>query len=236
MLSLKPHPCRAVLKWRKSHYRQRTHRPQCGFSLPELLVAMLGSTLVLAAGLGLLVSMLVVNNTHTQLSRLDQELHGLSDMLSRDIQLAGYHPLAAKERALNQAPLAQQLTFNPQQDMYPNTEQAHCIRLKFWDPDAHAGERLRVRIYHFHASSATVKLHQLNNEVSTELSDLCHLGQQLVASQEVRITHLAFRLSANSQFNGTRSLEFAVAGAIIGRAELAYDLQRRVLLRNQASL
>ncbi|ART80057.1 hypothetical protein [Oceanisphaera avium] len=215
-------------------------RAERGFSLPELLLAILGTSVVMAAGLSLLVAVLSANNTNIELSRLHQDLHMVMDTLSRDIQRAGYHPSAAKERALSQLDphsWARLLTFLPDEDLHPHLQSAQCLRLKFWDKEAHPSARVLGRVYYFDALNQSIKLKVLDeNALSVELSRVCRGGNQLIPRQDVLITQLAFRLSPNNQVLGVRSLILSLSGVSARQPQLSYHLQRQVLLRNQASL
>ena len=208
-----------------------------GFSLIETLVAMAAGVMVLATVLSLFIGQLASGNTHWQLSRLNQEVQGIADVLSRDIQRAGFHPAAVTEVALNRDPataIAQHLVFSPAEDLYPSPSQASCIRLKFWDADAPAGEQLVVRIYDFQESTGVLRLHIHHNVQSRQpLSALCGLGNQLISSKEIRVQALSFTLTANSQPQGTRSLALLLSGNYVNRPTLAQTLHRQILLRNQ---
>lgn len=211
-----------------------------GFSLLETLIAMAAGVLVLVTCLSLFVILLVSGNTSLQLSRLNQELQSVGDMISRDLQRAGFHPHAVKERALDiPAPsaVAWSLLFKPAQDLYPSPEQAHCVRIKFWEADAPAGEQAVVKIYHFQVSSGMLRLYIHHDPQSTQLlSALCGLGNQLISSKEIQVTELFFRLTPNSQYSATRSVEVEMSAAHVDNPALAQTLYRRVLLRNQGQL
>ena len=217
-----------------------------GFSLLEILVAMAAGVMVLATALSLLIGQLGSGNTNLQLSRLNQEVQGIADLISRDIQRAGFHPAAMTEVALNLASpsaIVQHLVFAPSQDLYPapsysSTHKAHCIRLKFWDWDAPSGEQLVVRIYHFQESTGVLRLYVHHDVRSVQpLSALCgsgiHSGNQLISSKEIRVNQLSFRLTPNSGPQGVRSVELAMSAAYVDRPALAQTLHRRILLRNQ---
>ncbi|MBP9661245.1 MAG: prepilin-type N-terminal cleavage/methylation domain-containing protein, partial [Aeromonas sp.] len=61
-----------------------------GFNLVELMVAMVAGLLLVAAASALFASILKANRTAMQMSRLNQELQSITDMMARDIQRAGY--------------------------------------------------------------------------------------------------------------------------------------------------
>lgn len=61
-----------------------------GFSLVELMVAMVAGLLLVAAVSALFATIIKSNRTVMQVSRLNQELQAVTDMIARDIQRAGY--------------------------------------------------------------------------------------------------------------------------------------------------
>lgn len=218
-----------------------------GFSLLETLVAMAAGSVVLATVLSLTVSQLVTSNTNLRLSRLNQELQGITDQISRDIQRAGFHPAASRALAQPNASTYTQtqthahetvahLVFSPLEDLYPTLNAAQCIRLKFWDNEAPSGEQLVVRIYHFQPDSGVLRLYSHHDVYNTQpLSAVCGLGNQLIASQEIRLEQLSFRLTDNSGAQGIRSVALSITGAYRQQSELRQTLQRRVLLRNRGA-
>lgn len=212
-------------------------KPRQGFSLIEILVAMAAGAVVMAAALSLFISLLSTTNTNLKLSRLNQEVQTISDMLSRDIQRAGYHPSAISAIALDQPAAAQQFTFSSTDDLYPTSDAAHCIRLHFWEPSAASGKQSVSRVYSYQASNGKLKLLIDNNASRTELlSKLCGIGNRLVSSDEIDITELTFVLIASSEQPHTRSLEMTLSAAYVDHSELSQTLYRRILLRNQGEL
>lgn len=215
-----------------------------GFSLLETLVSMAAGMIVLAALLSLSISLLVSGNTHLQLSRLHQEVQGIADLISRDLQRAGFHPAAMTELALSipaSNAVAPHLVFSPVRDLYPDpatASEAHCLRVKFWDLDAPSGEQRVVRIYNFQKNTGILRLY-IPDEIQAvlPLSDLCslgvHSGNQLISSKEIRVNQLSFRLTPDSGPQGVRSVELALSAAYVNRPALAQTLHRRILLRNQ---
>ncbi|MDO2948561.1 prepilin-type N-terminal cleavage/methylation domain-containing protein, partial [Aeromonas simiae] len=61
-----------------------------GFSLVELMVAMVAGLLLVAAVSALFASILRADQTSMQVSRLNQEMQSIVDMMARDLQRSGY--------------------------------------------------------------------------------------------------------------------------------------------------
>lgn len=77
--------------------RMRSRRPQRGFTLLETLIAMALGLMVLA-GVLQFVSRLVEANTSTlQVTRLEQDVRTIMDMMLQDIRVAGQFPEAASD-------------------------------------------------------------------------------------------------------------------------------------------
>ena len=72
---------------------------QKGFSLVELLVAMVIGLFVAGIVTTMYISVLRANSTTVQLARLNQDLQAALDIMSRDIQRAGY--VSGAEAALS---------------------------------------------------------------------------------------------------------------------------------------
>ena len=72
---------------------------QSGFSLVELMVAMVVGLFVAAIVATMYVSIIRANSTTVQLARLNQDLQASLDVMARDIQRAGY--VSGAEAALS---------------------------------------------------------------------------------------------------------------------------------------
>ncbi|MBY5993429.1 PilW family protein [Ferrimonas balearica] len=72
-----------------------------GFTLVEMMIAMVLGLIVLGATLAFFTSNLRANNTTLQLARLNQELQTLSTMMVRDIRRAGFRGDAVANRDLS---------------------------------------------------------------------------------------------------------------------------------------
>lgn len=61
-----------------------------GFNVVELMVAMVAGLFLVAAVTSLFATILKANQTSMQVSRLNQELQSITDMIARDVQRTGY--------------------------------------------------------------------------------------------------------------------------------------------------
>ncbi|WP_417615896.1 PilW family protein [Oceanisphaera sp.] len=207
-----------------------------GFSVVELLTAMVAGLVVLAGALSLFDSVLMAGNTSLLLSRLSQEVQGIGDMMSRDIQKAGYHPEAAADVALNRSASAAHYGFSMTEDLYtePSATGLHCIRIKYWDASLPSDRRSVVRIYSHNRHTQQLKVHTTNKAVDTKsLSELCGKGSRLVSSDEIKVAELLFTLAPGSQTADVPSLNLTMKAYHVGRPDLTMSLQRHIYLRNQ---
>lgn len=200
---------------------------QSGFSLIEALVALVAGLLVIAAALALLSSIMAAANKTLMLSRLNQELQAVTDIISRDIQRTGYYA----EAALG---LGSDSLFAPHQDLYPAGANSHCIRVKFWDPYASSGQQSVVKVYSHDAQLQTLKVHtDYGPPTNIPLSTLCATGQRLVSDDEIRIP--SFTLFTSDDTPSALTLRIAAVHA--RRPQFSAELARFIYLRNhQAGL
>lgn len=202
-----------------------------GFSVIELLIAMVAGVLVLAGALSLFSTVLASGNTNLMLSRLNQEVQGIGDMISRDLQKTGYHPDIA-------AGLAAHYAFSVTDDLYtePGASGQHCVRIKYWDASSPSGKQARVRIYSHHRGTRQLKVRTAPNEVdatvlsNTELSVLCGSGSKLISSEEISVDRLSVVPVSGAD---SPSLQLTITASHTQRSDLTMSLQRHVYLRNQ---
>ena len=200
---------------------------QGGFSLIETLVALVAGLLVIAAALALLSSIMAAANSALMLSRLNQELQAVTDIISRDIQRTGYH----SEAALG---LGSVYLFVSHQDLYPEGVNSHCIRVKFWDPHASSGQQSVVKVYSHDAQQQTLRVRtDYGPSTNIPLSILCTTGQRLVSDDEIRIP--SFTLFTPDDAPSALTLRIAAVHA--RRPQFSAELARFIYLRNhQAGL
>jgi type IV pilus assembly protein PilW len=126
-----------------------TIKQQQGMSLVEMLVSLVAGLVVVAGGISLFTSVIVSGNTTLMLSRLNQDVQAVTDIIARDIQRAGYDPNAVALVG-NSPPSASAYTFSTEKDLWPaSPATATCIRVKYWDPEPASG---RQRLYSYMAT------------------------------------------------------------------------------------
>lgn len=197
-----------------------------GFSVIELLIAMVAGIVVLAGALSLFSAVLSAGNTTLMLSRLNQEVQGIGDMISRDLQKTGYHPDIA-------ADLATHYAFSVTDDLYTESGASgqHCVRIKYWDASSPSGKQARVRIYSHHLGTRQLKVHIAHNAAdTTALSELCGSGSKLISSDEISVDMLSVVPVSGTDSPG---LQLTITVTHTQRPDLTMSLQRYVYLRNQ---
>lgn len=194
-----------------------------GFSLVELMVAMVAGLLLVAAVSALFATILKANKTAMQVSRLNQELQSVTDMIARDIQRAGYDASAAVHTLVSGA--SSPFYFNPDTDrMTPS-----CLRLRYDDNEngqldntSAAGE---TRIYNYSSTEKAVRLDQGNTAS-------CSNGEKISTEGIIEITNLTFSMLPGSVSTGARTIRVVISGKDKKSPALKLTLQRDIKLRN----
>lgn len=194
-----------------------------GFSLVELMVAMVAGLLLVAAVSALFATILKANKTAMQVSRLNQELQSVTDMIARDIQRAGYDARAANSLISG---ARSDFYFDSSADlMNSNT----CVRVKY-DDDADGvlentsavGE---TRIYNYSSTEKAVRLDQGNTAS-------CSNGEKISTEGIIEITNLTFTMLSGSVSTGARTIRVVISGKDKKSPALKLTLQRDIKLRN----
>ncbi|WP_245748844.1 type IV pilin [Oceanisphaera psychrotolerans] len=181
---------------------------------------------------------MVSGNTTLMLSRLNQDVQSITDIMVRDIQRAGYHPSAAQDMAPGtpaSGASSPKYVFSTSADLYTSSgaTKPDCIRIKYWDPDPAAGSGAVVRVYSYDKANKELKVATDYNEPTTvALSTLCGTGNKLVSEKEVLIDSLSFALASGASATGMRAIELAISASHATRPALAMSLQRQIKLRN----
>ncbi|MBM7456926.1 type IV pilus assembly protein PilW [Oceanisphaera litoralis] len=210
-----------------------------GFSIVELMVSMVAGLVVVAGAISLFTSVIVSGNTTLMLSRLNQDVQVITDMLARDIQRAGYHPSAAQDMASGTPSSSAKSTkyqFSTTADLYTasGATAPGCIRIKYWDPDPASGAGSVVRVYGYDTANKLLKVSTSYTEPGSGAlgSGDCSGGSKLVSETEVQIDSLSFALVSGSGATGMRAIDLAISASHATRPALSMSLQRQVKLRN----
>lgn len=209
-----------------------------GFSMVEMLVSLVAGLVVVAGAISLFVSVIVSGNTSLMLSRLNQDVQAVSDIISRDIQRAGYHPSAAQDMALGtpaSSASSPPYVFSTSDDLYSasGATNPNCIRIKYWETET-APATAVVRVYSYHSVSKELKVSTSYSAPSGgALSGTdCAGGSKLVADDEVLIEDVSFELVSGSSPTGMRAVRVSITAAHAKKPELSMSLQRQVKIRN----
>lgn len=193
-----------------------------GFSLVELMVAMVAGLLLVAAVSALFATIIKSNRTAMQVSRLNQELQAVTDMIARDIQRAGYDASAAAHTLVSGAPSP--FYFDSSTDLASN-----CVKVKY-DDDADgildntssAGE---TRLYNYDSAEKTIRLDQGSTAS-------CSAGSKISTEDTIEITSLTFTMISGSVSTGARTIQLSVSGNDKKSPALRLTLRRDIKLRN----
>ncbi|WP_116475056.1 PilW family protein [Zobellella maritima] len=209
-----------------------------GFSVVEMLVSLVAGLVVLAGGISLFTTVVVSGNTTLMLSRLNQDMQAVGDIISRDLQRAGYHPSAAEDMAQGTPPSSAKSTkyvFSVADDLYvaSGASAAHCIRIKYWESETSPATPV-VRVYGYDAANKVLKVTTNYNEPTSAAlsSGDCSSGSKLVSDDEVLIDGLSFELVSGSSATGMRAIEVDITASHARKPALSMSLQRQVKLRN----
>jgi len=210
-----------------------------GFSVMEMLVSLVAGLVVVAGAISLFTSVMVSGNTTLMLSRLNQDVQSITDIMVRDIQRAGYHPSAAAELAPGTSvalTTATKYQFSTTADLYTasGATAPGCIRIKHWDPDPASGAGSVVRIYSYDTASKELKVKTDYNEPTSSAlgSGDCSGGSKLVSETEVLIDSLSFALASGASATGMRAIDLSISASHATRPALSMSLQRQIKLRN----
>lgn len=194
----------------------------------ELMVAMVAGLLLVAAVSALFATILKANKTAIQVSRLNQELQAVTDMIARDIQRIGYDASAAEHTLVSGASSILPFKFNLATDLATT-----CIRVRYDDNEdgalnntSAAGE---TRRYKYNSTEKVVRLAQGNE---AEEPCLQERGEKISTEDTVAISAFSLSLISGSVSTGARTIRLAISGNDIKSPTLKLTLQRDIKLRN----
>ncbi|MBS4717026.1 type IV pilin [Aeromonas dhakensis] len=196
----------------------------------ELMVAMVAGLLLVAAVTSLFATILRVNQTSMQVSRLNQELQSVTDMIARDVQRTGYDQgatafLGAASGA--RSPFYFDTSSDLMNETVTGSKIYRCIRLKYDDDNNGVLGADETYIYSY---ASTDKGVQLGTSCSTGSAP--NPDDLLSTDNTIEITDLTFSLLSGSVSSGARTVRLNISGQFKANTALKLTLQRDIKLRN----
>lgn len=210
-----------------------------GFNLVELMVAMVAGLLLVAAASALFASILKANKTAMQVSRLNQELQAVTDMIARDIQRAGYDASAATNTLFYNPTSGSSTTLFPFAFKSADDLESNCIRVRYDDNEngaldntSAAGE---TRRYKYNSAEKVIRLAK-GDEGEADCADVPEKGDKVSTDDAIAISTLSFSMISGSVSTGVRTIRLTISGNDIKSPALGLTLQRDIKLRNDGFL
>lgn len=209
-------------------------RRSAGFSLVELMVAMVAGLILVAAVTALFATVLRANSTAMKVSRLNQEIQAITDMMARDIQRAGFDASAATATRLASGATQSPFYFDVAADLLDETVTGskiyRCIRVRYDDNgngvlNNSVSSSLETLVYSYSAASKGVKL-------AIGATAACNGGSLISTDDTLEITSLTYNLLSSSQASGARAIQLNISGRYKDNTALTLNLQRDIKLRN----
>ncbi|MCY9808274.1 PilW family protein [Aeromonas caviae] len=209
-------------------------RRHAGFSLVELMVSMVAGLLLVATVISLFATILRANSTAMKVSRLNQEMQAITDMIARDIERAGYDASAATATRLVSGAAPSPFYFDASVDLLDETATGsklyRCIRVNYDDNENgvlnnSASSSLETRVYSYSSAEKGIKL-------ATGASPACDSGSLISTDNTIEVTQLTYGLLANSQVSGARAIQLNISGRYKDNTTLTLNLLRDIKLRN----
>lgn len=198
------------------------------------MVAMVAGLLLVATVTTLFVTILRANSTAMKVSRLNQEVQAITDMMARDIERAGYDASAATATRMVSGAAPSPFYFDTTTDLLDETATGskiyRCIRVRY-DDNANGvlnnsgSSSLETRMYSYSSADKGIKL-------ATGANPTCNSGSLISTDDTIEITQLTYNLLASSQVSGARAIQLNISGRYKGNTGLALNLQRDIKLRN----
>lgn len=232
-----------------------------GFSLVELLIAMVIGLFVAGIVTTMYISVLRANSTTVQLARLNQDLQSALDIMSRDIQRAGY--VSGAEAALardvsgdavNPAAVTtvQDASFSAftivsgalsttKKDLNPTGSTGNCILIRYDannDGSISGNRDVNDEVIGYRYNNNAIEFNSWADPASQTCADTLSPEEWRVLAGgdgHINITGLTFRIDPISGASPTylqRSIIITVSGASTNNTALDISLERRVRLRN----
>lgn len=212
----------------------------------ELMVAMVAGLLLVAAVTTLFATVLRANSTAMKVSRLNQEMQAITDMMARDIERAGYDVCAVIYLVSSGARPPCHST-PPSEDSSPfyfdvSTDvNSSCIIVRYDGrdetiPSSANGsvDSNEIAVYSYRTDKS-VWLAEPDSPVSSPVSTLAECisgGNRISTDNTIEITSLTFNLLPSSQASGARAVQLNISGRYKDNTALTLNLQRDIKLRN----
>ncbi|GAA5194011.1 PilW family protein [Ferrimonas gelatinilytica] len=221
----------------------KARKPQRGFTLVELMVSVTLGLLILSAMLAFFSSNLRANSTTLELSRLNQELQTVMNMMARDIRRAGYRGDALENRDIGD----RSFMFIPAEETADGTGWVHRHLSGLSGTDANGGPYQCIVLMADLDNDGTVTPSEdisgyrlsgtlVNVGRWSSVDPTCDNGiWEALTSNDLEITQLDFLLDPALELGTSRliqSVEVVLTGNVASRPELSLTLRQRVRLRN----
>ena len=208
-----------------------------GFTLIELMVAMVVGLIVAAIAMSMYVSLIRANATSIQVTRLTLSLQGALDVMERDLRRAGYFANAVST-ALNTT-LVNPATFtiNDLQRVSAAAPLYDCILIRYdSNGDGAVSGSDEILGYKFNGSEQSIQFHSWNS-VAAQQNDLCNTSSgwnSITNNGSTSVTALSFAITPSSGENtmGQRRITLSITGHSKQKSTLSMTLQRDVRLLN----
>lgn len=236
--------------------QMKTRYHYTGFSLVELMIAMVVGLFVAAIVATMYVSIIRANSVTIQLARLNQDLEATLDIMSRDIQRTGYvsGAQASLSRNVSGAPanatifntvssatfsaftvVSGALTANPK-DLITSGD--NCILLRYdanGDGSISGNNPPEVIAYRYNLTSHSIEYQAWSSVANQSCSATSGWAALAGGDGHMSIQGLRFAVlpaSGASPTNWQRSIEITVSGSSTTDSNLDVTLRREVRLRN----
>ena len=228
-----------------------------GFSLVELLVALIAGLIIVAAAGTLYVSILRANAASVQLSALNLGMQSLMDIMERDIRRAGYFASAAQNLARTSAgtPVlapsdrtamfslhvsAGSTTLQDLQRIAVAAPLYDCILLRYdADDDGAIAGNAEIMGYRFVSAEKGLEFKQwatIPDKAQSEATCKEDTGWSNISQDgQLQLTSLTFAIDPATGFSspsGQRRILMTLVGRSQHKPALTLSLQRQVRIRN----
>ncbi len=232
-----------------------------GFSLVEMLVALVAGLLVAAAVTALYAAVIRANSTSVQLSMLNQDLQATLNIVARDIQRAGFKGDAAQILArnsdgdpidasgnvttLDRGAMFSAFTLDASGDMSTTPRDLQrlsvaaplydCVLISYdADQNGTIAGTAEIMGYRYNASQKEVEFNSWDTAADQSCTATADWKALAGGESSTQITGLTFLLdpASGATATGQRTLVLTITGQHKQNSQLQLELQRRVRLRN----